>query len=140
MTMVQTMSQAPNTRPSKAMIWTGRAMTGLFTAFMLLDIGLKFVNPPVVGESMTALGWRPEMAQAIGALELACVAVYLFPRTAVLGAVLLTGLFGGTMATHLRIDNPLFSHVLFGGYLALLAWGGLYLRDARLRAAFPILK
>jgi hypothetical protein len=136
MTMTATLAPAP--APRKAMLWTGRALSGLFLAFMAFDITLKLMNLPVVGETTAGLGWRPEMAQPIAVLELILVAIYVFPRTSVLGAVLLTGLFGGTAATHLRIDNPLFSHVLFGVYLAIFAWGGLYLRDERLRAIFPI--
>ena len=91
----------------------------------------------IVTETMTALGYPIGLERGLGVLTLVCVLLYAVPRTAVLGAILLTGLFGGAMATHLRIGSPLFSHLLFGLYLGLLVWGGLYLRDARLRALIP---
>jgi hypothetical protein len=91
----------------------------------------------VVTETMTALGYPPGLERGLGVLTLVCVLLYAVPRTRVLGAILLTGLFGGAMATHLRVGSPLFSHLLFGVYLGLLVWGGLYLRDARLRALIP---
>jgi hypothetical protein len=77
------------------------------------------------------------MAHTLGLLLLVCTALYLYPRTAVLGAVLVTAFLGGTVATHLRVGNPLFTHTLFGVYLALFLWGGLWLRDAGLRGLFP---
>ena len=72
-------------------------------------------------------------------MALACTALYAFPRTSVLGAILLTGYLGGAVATHLRVGSPVFSHLLFGVYLGILLWGGLYLRDQRLRAIFPFM-
>jgi hypothetical protein len=87
---------------------------------------------------MAGLGWPAGSGRAIGALELVLLALYLAPRTAVLGAVLMTGLLGGAVATHVRIGDPLFSHVLFGVYLGLFAWGGLWLRDRRLRGLMPL--
>ena len=88
---------------------------------------------------MAQLGWPPGYAFMIGIIELACVVLYLIPRTSVLGAVLMTGLLGGAMATQIRVDNPLFSHILFSLYLGLFMWGGLWLRDRRVRALFPIM-
>lgn len=126
------------TETTKPMLWTGRVLTGLFALFMLMDIALKLLRLPVVDETMRQLGWPAGSGFWIGAMELGLVVLYLVPRTALLGAVLLTGLFGATAATHLRLGNPLFSHVLFGVYLALFAWGGLWLRDAALRAVFPL--
>lgn len=123
---------------TKPMLWTGRALTGLFVLFMLMDISIKLLRLPVVDTTMAELGWAAGSGFWIGVMELVLVALYLIPRTALLGAVLLTGLFGATAATHLRLGNPLFSHVLFGVYLALFAWGGLWLRDAALRAVFPL--
>jgi hypothetical protein len=93
---------------------------------------------PVAEETMAALGWPAGYAFAIGLVELACLALYLVPRTSLLGAVLMTGLLGGAMATQIRVENPLFSHVLFSVYLGLFMWGGLWLRDPRVRALFPI--
>lgn len=117
---------------------TGYVLTGFFTLFMAMDITIKLIRLPVVATTMTALGWPPEAGLWIGVMELVIVALYLWPRTAVLGAVLFTGVLGGAIATHVRIGNPLFSHVLFGVYLGLFMWGGLYLRDAGLRAVFPL--
>lgn len=126
------------TETTKSMLWTGRVLSAVFVLFMLMDISIKLIGLPVVEETMRGLGWPPGWGLPIGVMELVLVALYLFPRTALLGAVLLTGLFGATVATHLRLGNPLFSHVLFGVYLALFAWGGLWLRDAGLRAVFPL--
>jgi hypothetical protein len=78
------------------------------------------------------------LMRGLGLVALICTALYAWPRTAVLGAILLTAYMGGAVATHLRIGNPLFSHMLFGVYLAVIAWGGLYLRDARVRALLPL--
>lgn len=117
--------------------WAGRGLTALFALFMAFDIGLKLVDPPIVDQTMAALGWPAGSGRALGLIELICVGLYLFPRTAVLGAVLTTAILGGAVATHVRVANPLFSHVLFGVYLGLFMWGGLWLRDARLRTVFP---
>lgn len=115
----------------------GLVLTGLFGLFMTFDVAIKLLDLPVVGETLGALGWPAGMARGIGVLQLVLLVLYLVPRTAVLGAVLLTGMLGGAVATHLRVGSPLLSHTLFGVYLGLLAWGGLLLRDARLRAVFP---
>ena len=130
------MTTADQTTP-KAMLWTGRVLTGLFAAFMLMDLTMKLLDLKVVADTMAQMGWPIDKARLLGVLQLTCLVLYLYPRTAVLGAVLLTGYLGGAIATHLRIDSPLFSHILFGVYLALFAWGGLWLRDARLRSLFP---
>jgi hypothetical protein len=87
---------------------------------------------------MAQLGWPPGFAFMIGLIELACLALYLIPRTSVLGAVLMMGLLGGAMATQIRVGSPLFSHILFSLYLGLFMWGGLWLRDPRVRALFPV--
>ncbi len=127
-------------RPS-AMIWTGRILSGLFALFMLgASVAPKLLGIPVAEETMAALGWPPGYAFGIGLLELSLVVLYLIPQTGVLGAVLTTGLLGGAMATQIRVDNPLFSHILFSLYLGLFMWGGLWLRSPRLRALFPILR
>ena len=117
----------------------GYTMSGVVIAFMLLDGGMKLVPLDVVIKSTAELGYppSPELARGLGVVALLCTALYAFPRTSVLGAILLTAYMGGTVATHLRVGNPLFSHMLFGVYLALLTWGGLYLRDARIRAILP---
>ncbi|GLS43803.1 membrane protein [Methylobacterium brachythecii] len=119
---------------------TGRIMSGLVIVFLLFDGAIKLIPIAPVTETMLALGWPAsvEMARGLGVLTLICTLLYATPRTSVLGAILLTGYLGGAMATHLRVGSPVFSHLLFGLYLGLLAWGGLYLRDARLRTLIPI--
>ncbi len=121
------------------MVWTGRVLTGLFALFMLgASIAPKLMGMPVAGETLVGLGWSAEWVLPIGLMELGFVILYLYPRTSVLGAVMMTGLLGGAMATQVRIDNPLFSHQLFSLYLGLIMWGGLWLRDPHLRALFPL--
>jgi hypothetical protein len=121
------------------MLWTGRVLSGLFALFMLgASVTPKLLMLPVAEETMAQLGWPAGYAFAIGILELALVVLYLVPRTSVLGAVLTMALLGGAMATQIRVGNPLFSHMLFSIYLGLFMWGGLWLRNPRLRAIFPI--
>ena len=118
----------------------GYVMSGLVIAFMLLDGGMKLVPLDVVIKTTAELGYppSPELARGLGVVALLCTALYAYPRTAVLGAILLTAYMGGAVATHLRVGNPLFTHMLFGAYLAILAWGGLFLRDSRIRALLPL--
>ncbi|WP_373568237.1 DoxX family protein [Bradyrhizobium cajani] len=125
---------------SKSRRVTGLVMSGLVIAFMLFDVGMKLVPLDVVIKATAELGYppSPDLARALGVVALGCTALYAFPRTAVLGAILLTAYMGGTVASHLRVGNPLFSHMLFGVYLAVLAWGGLYLRDSRIAALLPL--
>ena len=122
---------------TKTLTIAGYVLSGLFVLFMIFDITVKLMQLPIVAATMQELGWAPAKAVTIGIIELACIALYVFPRTAVLGAVLMTGVLGGAIATHLRIDSPLFSHDLFGVYLGLFMWGGLWLRDEKLRDVFP---
>jgi hypothetical protein len=121
----------PTLASPKIMTWTGWGLTGLFLAFMTFDTVIKLIPIAPVTDSLSALGYDPRLARTIGATELLLVVLYVLPQTTVLGAVLLTGLFGGAVATHLRLGHPLFSHVLFGVYLGLFAWGGLFLRRRR---------
>jgi hypothetical protein len=118
----------------------GYAMSGLVIAFMLLDGGMKLVPMDVVIKSTAELGYPPSIALArgLGVVGLVCTLLYAVPRTAVLGAILLTAYMGGAVATHVRVGNPLFTHILFGVYLAVLLWGGLFLRDPRVRALLPL--
>ena len=126
---------APSTgRIQKIAGWT---LTGLFTAFMIFDVGIKLSGLPIVEETGHQLHMPAGSALPIGIGEALLLALYLFPRTSVLGAVLVTGLMGGTAAIHWNLGDPWPSHILFGVYLAVFAWGGLWLRDARLRAIFP---
>lgn len=126
-----------NFAASKAGLWIGRVMTGLFVLFMLMDSSIKLVPLAPVVETLTRMQLPVSMARPIGIIELASLALFLWPRTAVLGAVLFTGVFGGAIASHWRLGDPLFSHVLFGIYLGILMWGGLWLRDPRLRTIMP---
>jgi len=125
---------------SRTALWIGRILSGLVIAFLLMDGGIKMVPIREVTDTMQQLGYSGSVGQArlLGVITLACAVLYAFPRTAILGAILLTGLLGGAMATHLRVDSPLFTHLLFGLYIGLMAWGGLYLRDPALRALMPI--
>ena len=93
---------------------------------------------PLLEQTGRALNLPPGSGFGIGLMEAVIVGLYLFPRTSLLGAVLVTGLMGGTAAVHVVNGNPLFSHIFFGPYLAVFAWGGLWLRDPNLRALFPI--
>ncbi|WP_421731598.1 DoxX family protein [Brevundimonas sp.] len=120
------------------MVWSGRVLSGLFVLFMLgASVAPKLMGMPVAGDTLVALGWPRDYVLAIGLIELACVILYVYPRTSLLGAVVTMGLLGGAMATQVRIGNPLFSHQLFSLYLGLIMWGGLWLRDPQLRALFP---
>ena len=118
----------------------GSVMSGLVVAFMLFDGGIKLVPLDITITSTAELGYPASVSfvRGLGLLGLLCTALYVFPRTAVTGAVLLTAYMGGAVATHLRVGSPLFSHILFGVYLAVFAWVGLYLRDARVRELLPI--
>lgn len=121
--------------------WAYRAgwgLTGLFVAFMLMDTGIKLIGLPIVEQTMAQMGYPQGLGFPIGVIEAACLALYLVPRTSVMGAVLFMGVFGGGIASHLRLQDPLLTHTLFGVYLGLLMWGGLWLRDPGLRALFPV--
>jgi hypothetical protein len=122
----------------KTMVRVGWLLSGLYVLFMLgASVAPKLLGMEVADETMRQLGWPDGYVTMIGLIELACVLLYIWPRTSVLGAVLAMGLFGGAMATQVRVGNPLFSHELFGLYLGLFMWGGLWLRDPALRAIFP---
>jgi hypothetical protein len=120
--------------------WASYAMSGLVIAFMVLDGVMKLVPFDIVFKATADLGYPASatFACGLGVAALICTALYALPRTAVLGAILLTAYMGGAVASHLRLGDPLFSHTLFGVYLAVFAWGGLYLRDARVRAVLPL--
>jgi hypothetical protein len=118
----------------------GLILSGLIVAFLVFDGAIKLIPIAPVTETMTALGYSgdPALARGLGILTLVCAALYALPRTSVLGAILLTGLLGGAIATHLRVGSPVFSHLLFGVYLGVIAWGGLYLRCEALRRLIPL--
>jgi hypothetical protein len=118
-------------------VWVGRVLSALAVLFLGFDTAIKLVQLPVVGETLAQLGYPSDLGLTIGIVELVCLVLYAVPRTAVLGAILLTAVFGGAIASHLRIASPLPTHILFGVYLGLFVWGGLYLRSARLRDLIP---
>lgn len=118
-------------------IWTGRVLSGLAVLFLLFDSTGKLLEVQPVIDGTRQLGYPREIVFTLGVILLSCVVVYLIPRTSVLGALLLTGYLGGAVASQARVGNPLFSHILFPTYVAMLIWGGLVLRDARLRAFAP---
>lgn len=123
---------------STAAAVTGRVLSGLAAAFLTFDSVGKLLRVPPVIEGTASLGYPVSVIFPLGVTLLICVLVYLVPRTAVLGALLLTGYLGGAVATHVRVGSPVFSHMLFPTYVAALLWGGLLLRDARLRAFLPL--
>lgn len=125
-----------NHASSKKMMWSGRILSGLATAFLIFDAITKFFMdklPPEALEAGKVLQWPPEKMPLVGAILLVCTILYVIPRTSVLGAVLLTGYLGGAVASHVRVDNPLFTHTLVPVYFGMMIWFGLILRDARLR-------
>ena len=121
-------------RGSTAARWSGRVLTGIPVAFMLFDASVKFAHIPEVAEASLKLGWPTHLNPVLGVIILGCLALYLWPRTAALGATLFTGYLGGAVAIHLRVGDPLGSHILFPVYVGALFWAGLVLRDARVRA------
>ncbi len=116
-----------------ARTWTGRILSAIPVLFLTFDAVIKLANIPAVAEASERIGLPAHLVPGIGAILLCCVALYVVPRTAPLGAVLLTGYLGGAIFVHVRIEDPLFSHTLFPVYVAALVWGGLYLRDDRVR-------
>lgn len=122
---------------SNKSIWSGRILSALVVLFMLFDAVLHLLKPAPVVQAFAELGYPLRLSLALGIIELLCVALYMFPHTSVLGAILLTGYLGGAVATQLRVGNPLFSQALFPIYVGILCWAGLYLREDRLRALMP---
>jgi len=133
------MSLSQTAPASSGALWAGRALSALIVLFMIFDGVIKLPPLDIVTQSMVPLGWPadPNVARLLGIIGLVSTALYALPRTAVLGAILLTAYMGGAIATNVRVDNLLFSHTLFGVYLGIILWGGLYLRDPRLRALVP---
>ncbi len=116
----------------------GYVFSGLAMLFLAFDASLKLLQVTAAVDSTGELGYQANVLLPLGLVQAALLLLYLVPRTAVLGALLWTGYLGGAVATHVRVDNPLFTHILFPVYVAVLLWGGLWLRDARLRALLPI--
>jgi hypothetical protein len=123
---------------SKRSIWTGRILSGFVAAFLLFDAIIHLMKPAPVVEAFAKLGFPLRLAVPLGITELVCIALYVFPRTSILGAVLLTGYLGGAVAIQLPTSNSLFGEILFPVYVGVILWGGIYLRDERLRALFPL--
>lgn len=120
---------------------TGWSMTALLSLFMFVaSAAPKLFGAQVATESMAQIGWPPQYLFFIGVIEAVSTVLFVVPRTALLGAILLTGLFGGALASHWRADSPLFSHTLFSIYLGVFMWGSLWLREERIRRVFPFLK
>lgn len=126
------------TSSRKWMRWAGWGMSGLMIAFLLFDSLSKLALESHVVAATTQIGYPLEVIRPLGAICLVCTILYAIPRTAVLGAVLLTGYLGGAIASKVRIEDPLLSSTLFGVYFGLLVWGGLWLRDDKLRALMPV--
>jgi len=127
-------SDSQNAPVSKKMLWAGRIVSALPVLLLTFSAVVKLVKPAEVLTEFARLGYNESVVIGIGILELLCTVVYVIPRTSVLGAILLTGYLGGATATHVRISDPFIPPVLAG----VLVWGGLYLRDARLRALIPV--
>ncbi len=123
-----------NASPGRGALWTGRVLSGLVVLFLGFDAVMKVARLPMALEGTSQLGYPVSVVPILGVVQLVCLALYLVPRTAPLGAILWTGYLGGAIATHVRIENPLFSHVLFPIYVAAFLWGGLWIRDSRVRA------
>jgi uncharacterized membrane protein YphA (DoxX/SURF4 family) len=124
------------------MIWAGRVLSGVAIAFFVMDGTMKFIQPQLVIDATRGIGWPVDSAtlDVLGFLLLASTVLYVIPRTTTLGAILLTGYLGGAVASHARLGDPLFTHDLFGVYLGFFVWGGLWMRDPRIRALVPLSK
>ena len=118
--------------------WAGIILSALPVLFVLFDGAIHLMVIPPVVQAFTQLGYPVSTSRALGVIELVCIVLYLIPRTSVLGAIMLTGYLGGAVATNLRVGSPLFSNTLFPVYVGILAWGGLFLRDERVRALIPV--
>jgi hypothetical protein len=118
----------------------GWVLSGLVLLFLAMDAGMKLFTPAMAIAYSPPLGIAAEVGvyRELGVILAVCALLYASPRTAVLGAILLTGYLGGAVAMQWRVGNPLFSHTLFGVYLGVIAWGGLWFRDPRVRALIPI--
>lgn len=125
------------TNVSTKALWAGRTISALPILFLLMDAVGKFVKPEPVVTGTIALGYNESVILPLGIVLLVCTILYAVPQTSILGAILLTGYLGGAVATHVRIGNPVFTHMLFPVYLGIMIWLGLYLRDVRLRSLVP---
>lgn len=122
---------------TKSMIWIGWILSGIVVLFLLFDGITKLMMIAPVVDATKGIGFPVDVIRPLGIVCLACAILYAIPRTSILGAILLTGFLGGAVASKVRLEDPLFSQVFFGVYVGILAWGGLYLRDDRLRSLIP---
>jgi DoxX-like family len=136
---VQSDTHVPASSSNRSRLWAGRIISGLPALFLLIDGIMKLVKPAIVVETTVKLGYPESVISGIGIVLLACTILYLIPRTAVLGAILLTGHLGGAVATHVRVGEEIFP-VIFPLIIGALLWGGLYLRNERLRSLFPVVR
>lgn len=123
---------------SSGALWTGRVITGVVAAFMLMDAAMKFAKPSQVAAAFVRSGWPLELSVPLGWILLTSTVLYMIPRTAILGAILLTGYLGGAVASNLRLESPLFSYTLFPVYFGVLVWLALWLREPRLKEMIPL--
>lgn len=123
---------------SKRRLWTARIMSGLVVLFMLVDSISKLFKPAAIVKETVKLGYSEHHIVTIGVLGLISTLLYAYRRTSILGALLLTGYYGGVVATHIRLDQPLFSYTLFPVYLSILVWGGLWLKSEEVRNLIPL--
>jgi hypothetical protein len=138
--MERAMSTIADSEPiSTPALWRDRALSGLVIVFLLFDGAIKLVPWPVVTETMDRMGYGSSetLARGLGFITIVCTVLYAVPPTSILGAILLTGYLGGAVASHVRVGSPLFSHILFGVYLGLMVWGGIWLRNRNLRTLMP---
>jgi hypothetical protein len=124
---------------SKPALWTSRVLSGFVILFLLFDGAIKLVPWPIVTETMDRMGYgsNETLARSLGLITIVCTVLYTVPPTSMVGAILVTGYLGGAVASHVRIGSPLFSHILFGVYLGLMVWGGIWLRNRNLRQLLP---
>jgi hypothetical protein len=132
-TTTSTMESSVSVPASKVKLWTARIMGGLVIAFMLMDSIFKLIPNDMVTAGTVELGYQAHHIPVMGVSGFISILLFAIPRTQILGAILLTGYFGGAIATHVRLDNPLFSHILFPVYLAVLAWGSIWLKNENFR-------
>lgn len=136
-TFASTDSSAPaasNAPISRARLWTGRVLSIVPSLFLLMDGMMKILQVKEVVEGSAKVGWPLDTLVPIGTVLVVSTVLYLIPRTAFFGAILLTAYLGGAVATHVRLNDPLFTHTLFPTYFAIMLWAGLTLRDRRLES------
>lgn len=125
-------------RVSPVRLWTGRVIAWLISAFLLMDVVMKFMKPPQVAAAFVRSGWPLDLSVPLGVILLISLVTYWIPRAELLGAILLTGYLGGAVASNLRLHEPLFSYTLFPVYFGVLVWLSLWLRDPRLNEFIPL--